>query len=174
MNRLVGVGLLVSAFAPMVAVLAILRFHELGIFAWLVLGTCGLAVLLLALVLRQVGRIQERSIVPKQVRRVDDKVLAFASSYIVPVAIAVFGKGDAVTLAGAAALVVLLAVIYVRGQMYHLNPTLAVAGWRLYEVTATNETVTMLLTRRTYLSQTQVIACRYLGDYVAIQTGKAQ
>lgn len=89
-----------SAFAPMVAVLTILRFHQLGIFAWIVLGVCVLAVLLLALVLGQVGRIQERSIVPKQVRRRDDKVLAFASSYIVPVAIAAFGKDDAVTLGG--------------------------------------------------------------------------
>lgn len=174
MNRLVGVGLLVSAFAPMVAVLTILRFHQLGIFAWILLGVCALAVLLLALVLGQVGRIQERSIVPKQVRRCDDRVLAFASSYIVPVAIAAFGKDDAVTLVGAAALVVLLAVIYVRGQMFHLNPTLAVAGYRLYEVTETNETVTMLLTRRTYLAQTETIACRFIGDYVAIQTGNSQ
>lgn len=65
-------------------------------------------------------------------------------------------------------------MIYVRGQMFHLNPTLAVAGYRLYEVTETNETVTMLLTRRTYLAQTQMIACRFIGDYVAIQTGKSQ
>ena len=174
MNRLVGVGLLASAFAPMVAVLAILKFHQLGHLAWLVLGICALAVLLLALVLRQVVGIQERTVAPKQVKRADDKVLAFVSSYLVPVDIAAFGKDDTVTLAGTAALVVLLAVIYVRGQMYHLNPTLAVAGYRLFEVTETNETVTLLLTRQTYLSQTQTIACRYIGDYVAIQTGDSK
>jgi len=83
MHRLVGVGLLASAFAPMVAVIAILRFHQLGPLVWIVLAVCALAVLLLALVLRQVARIQQRSIAPKQVKRVDDKVLAFASTYIV-------------------------------------------------------------------------------------------
>jgi len=103
-----------------------------------------------------------------------DLSATFLRAASLPVAIAAFGKDDAITLAGTAALVMLLAVIYVRGQMYHLNPTLAVAGYGLYEVTETNETVTMLLTRRTYLAQTQPIACRYIGDYVAIHTGDAK
>ena len=39
------------------------------------------------------------------------------------------------TIVATSALVAILALIYVRAGLYHLNPTLAVLGFRLYEVT---------------------------------------
>ena len=69
----------------------------------------------------------------------------------------------------AIALVLLLVVIYVRAGMYHLNPTLAVLGYRLYKVTAASGAVTMLLTKTRHIPQQGVVQCRYLGDDVAIQ-----
>jgi hypothetical protein len=171
MKRVVAVGMLSSAFAPLIGLLAVIQAPSLGRGIYVVFAVCALSLLLLAIVLREVARIQEVAIRPKQVRRADEKVLAFASSYIVPVAIAAFGKGDAATLAGTLALVVFLAFIYVRGEMYHLNPTLAICGYHLYEVTATNDTVTMVLSRKAHLPQTEVIRARSIGEYVAIQTG---
>jgi hypothetical protein len=52
-------------------------------------------------------------------------------------------------------LVAVLALIYVRAGLYHLNPTLAIIGFRLYEVTAVNGAVTMLLTKSGYIASTR-------------------
>lgn len=83
--------------------------------------------------------------------------------------ITLLGESTAPTIAATSALVALLAVIYVRAGLYHLNPTLAVLGFRLYEVTAVNGVVTMLLTRSSHIAQHRPLECRYLGDDVAIQ-----
>ena len=172
MTKLVGFGLLTSAFAPMVALLAVLRFAELGWAAGVLLAACALSLALLGLVLHQVQDIQNRVIESKTVRRADERVLGFTASFIVPVVVAVFGQSSATTLIATVGLVLFLALIYVRGGMFHLNPTLAILGYRLYEVTAQNDTVTMLLTRATHLPQSGDIEGRYLGDDVAIQIGE--
>ena len=169
----VGGGLLASAFAPVVALVVIVRLPDFGSVGWVVLGLCGLAVLLLALVLRSVKRVQSRTIQTKTVRQADESVLAFTSSYVVPVVVAAFAGDSIPSLAAAGGLVVLLAIIYVRAGLYHLNPTLAIFGYRLYEVTTTNETVTMLLSRTRHIPQAGHLKCRYLGDNVAIQIGDA-
>jgi hypothetical protein len=105
------------------------------------------------------------------VRRADERVLAFTSTYLVPLVVALFGGAGTATVVGTSAVVVLMATIYVRAGLYHLNPTLALAGYRLYEVTATNGAVTMVLTRARHLHQEGRLACRFVADDVAIQMG---
>lgn len=51
-------------------------------------------------------------------------------SYVLPVLVAAFGD-EAITLVATCGLVALLALIYVQGQLLHLNPTLVVLGYRL-------------------------------------------
>lgn len=161
--------LLASAFAPIVAVLAMLRWHDLGAAAKYVVGACVLALALLAVVLSRLTHIQTHSVETKTVRRADDRVLAFASSYVVPAAVAVIGGMSAAATLGSFVLIGFLALVYVRAGLYHLNPTLAIVGFRLYEVTATNDTVTMLLTRRQRMTQSGVINCRYIAADIAFE-----
>ena len=88
MKWMTGVGLLASAFAPLVAVLALVRLNQLGWAGWVILAACVLAMLFLALVLASVARIQERAVVSVSVRHADERVIAFTSSYLVPVVVA--------------------------------------------------------------------------------------
>jgi len=168
MKGIVATGLLVSAFAPLLALIAILKVPALGWVSWGILAGCLLSLVLLWLVLRALARVQSRAVESVRVRSADEKTLAFASSYIVPVVLALLGHNLA-ALVATIALVLLLVVIYVRGELYHLNPTLAVIGFRLYEVTAASGVVTMVLSRSRHLAQQGVVECRYLGDNVAIQ-----
>jgi hypothetical protein len=138
---------------------------------WAILAACGLSMLLLRLVLRQLSTVQSRTVMSRTVRRADERVLAFAQTYVVPVVIVAFGRNDLPTLIGTLGLVAFLGWIYVRAGPYHLNPTLALVGYRLYRVTAGNDTETMLLTREKHLPQAGRIECRFLGDDVAIQLG---
>jgi hypothetical protein len=168
MKGIVGAGLLVSAFAPLLALIAILKVPTLGWVSWAILAGCLLSLVLLWLVLRSAARLQARPVELAEVRRADESVLGFTSSYVVPVVVTLFSD-DIASLVATIALVLLLVVIYVRAGLYHLNPTLAVMGFRLYEVTATSGAATMVLSRSRHLPQQGVIECRYLGDDVAIQ-----
>ncbi|UNX54033.1 hypothetical protein MF406_13920 [Georgenia sp. TF02-10] len=171
MKWLTGVGLLASAFAPLVAVLALVRMNQLGWAGWVILGTCLVAVLFLALVLASVAKIQERTVVSTSVRHADERVLAFTSSYLVPVVVAAFAPPEVATLVATLVLLALMVVIYVRASLYHLNPTLAVIGFRLYEVTTENGTIVMLLTRRRHIPQRGSVRGRYLSENIAVQWG---
>lgn len=168
MKAIVGAGLLASAFAPLLALIAILKLPTLGWVSWAILAGCLLSLALLWLVLRGVARLQPRPTESLEVKRADESVLGFASSYIVPVVVALFSD-DIASLVATIALVLLLVVIYVRAGLYHLNPTLAVVGFRLYEVTAANGTIKMVLSKSRYLPQQGVVESRYLGEDVAIQ-----
>jgi hypothetical protein len=83
--------------------------------------------------------------------------------------VAIFGESGPPTIIATSALMAFLALIYVRAGLYHLNPALAVLGFRLYEVTAVNGAVTMLLSRSRHIAQHGLLECRYLGEDVAIQ-----
>jgi hypothetical protein len=168
MKGIVGGGLLASAFAPLLALIAILKLSTLGWVSWAILAGCLLSLVLLWLVLRSVAQLQPRPVESVEVRRADESVLGFTSSYIVPVVVALFSD-DIASLVATIALVLLLVVIYVRAGLYHLNPTLAVVGFRLYQVTASGGTVSMVLSRSRHIPQRGVVECRYLSDDVAIQ-----
>lgn len=171
MKWLTGVGLLASAFAPLVAVLALVRINQLGWAGWVILGACVAAVLFLALVLASVAKIQERTVVSTSVRHADERVIAFTSSYVVPVVVAAFAPPEVPALIATLVLLVLMVIIYVRAGLYHLNPTLAVLGFRLYEVTTENGTVVMLLTRARHIPQRGNVPGRYLSENVVVQRG---
>jgi hypothetical protein len=171
MTRVVGFGLLASAFAPLVALLAVLRIDALGWLGWAILGASIAVTFLLFLVLRSLAGIQTRSVDTTTVRREDERVLGFTSGYVVPVVVALYGASGPATVVATTALVVLLALIYVRAGLYHLNPVLAVLGFRLYAVTAVNGQVIMLLSRDRHIPQHGSLQCRYLGEDVAIQLG---
>lgn len=168
-RALIGLGLLGSAFAPLAALITALQWDQLGWLRWPICAACAMTVLLLFAVIRATRSAYPDTIQADQVRACDEQVFAFASGYVVPVLVAGFAEDDRVTLYASGALVVLLATIYVRGQMYHLNPTLAVFGLRLYEVTATNGTVTMLLSHRRHIEQDATLTCWPVGDHAAIE-----
>lgn len=174
MTRLVGAGLLASAFAPLVLLLAVLRLPDLQVWGWVLIAGSVAAMLLLVGVLRTLARVQQRHLESTTVRHADESVLKFTSTYLVPAVVVTFGGQSWATSVATGGLVVLLAVVYVRGALYHLNPVLALAGFRLYEVTDRSGRPTMLLTRADHLPQAGVIRCRLLAGDTAIQLRRDQ
>lgn len=165
----VSVGLLLSAFAPLAAALAVVLGEVWG--PW-VAGSVAVVVLALAVgflagVLRTLGRMQVHRLDPSSVRAKDRDVVSFYSSWVVPVGAGLLAR-DALQAAVAAALALLLAVIYVRGRLFYLNPLLTLLGYRLYEVTATNGTQLMVLSRRAHLPQREALRVTYVGDTCAL------
>ena len=161
-------GLLLSAFAPVVAAVVLARLPDLGWWAWVIVAACVMAVLLLLAVLAARGRRQPEPLTARQVRRADERVVQFTSSYLAPIVVAVLVTAPGPALAATGLVILLLALIYVRAGLFHLNPVLAV-WFRLYEVTATNNTVVYLLTPARHVPQSAPLQCHFLTDDVAIQ-----
>ena len=166
----VGAALLASAFAPLLVVLALVQqpFGGGPGDAVLVVG-CALLLLVPAGVLRALRTVQQVTVTSVAVRRRDADVLAFVGSYLVPVAIASFAGDDRGRLAGIGVLLLVLAVVYVRGQLFHLNPVLAMMGYGLYEVTRDSEEVVMVLTRRRHVPQRGELRGVRLADGVLVE-----
>lgn len=162
-----GLGLLASAFAPLIAVLAVVRWADLGVWAWILLGLCALSLLWLWAILASTARLQVHVVRTRAVKSADENVMRFTYSYLVPVIVAVFAPPSLPSLVGEVMLVVLSAVIYVRGGLFHLNPTLSVLGWRTCEVTAASGEPFWLLTRAGHLPQQGEVAVRRLSASVA-------
>lgn len=167
-RSLVGGSLLASAFSPLLAVM-VLIVRPGG--AWM---TSALVVAVLApvpvllLVLRALSRLQETRLHSQQTRSRDTDVIGFVSSYVLPLA-AVILAGEGVRDAATLLLLAFVALIYVRAGLFHLNPTLTILGYRLYEVVQENGAAVMLLTRARHLPQQGDIDARRLADGVLIQ-----
>jgi hypothetical protein len=94
----------------------------------------------------------------------DSDVLAYIASYLVPFATVDAHSGR--QQAAVAIFMVLVAVLYVRMQLFYINPVLALLGYRIYQVdTAAGTPVTLLCRRRFVPPGTDVYAVR-LGEYV--------
>ncbi len=168
-RSLVGGALLASAFSPLLAVMVLLA--ALGGEPWLtaVLMAVALAPIgILALVLRALWRVQATRLRTTRVRARDLDVLGFVSSYVLPVAVALFA-GETREDVASLLLLGLLAVVYVRAGLYHLNPALTLLGYRLYEVEQDNGAAVMVLTRERHLPQRGDLDARRLADGVLIQ-----
>lgn len=167
-RSLVGGSLLASAFSPLLAVM-VLIVRPGGV--WMT-GALLVAVLapipVLVLVLRALRQVQETRLHTRQTRSRDQDVIGFVSSYVLPLAAVILaseGVRDAATLL----LLGFVAVIYVRAGLFHLNPTLTLLGYRLYEVVQDNGAAVMVLTRGRHLPQHGEMDARRLADGVLIQ-----
>lgn len=168
-----GFGLFASAFSPVLVALALVTTPFDSVLPDLLLViACAAPALVVGVTLRAARRLQDNRVRYVKVSRVDRDVLAFMASFVLPIATAFFAV-DAARWAATGVLLALLIVVYVRGQLYHLNPVLSVLGFRLYEVESDAGTVVTVLSRRRSLPEGSVLARRF-SDELYIDLGRQQ
>lgn len=144
----VATGLFASAFSPVLVALALVTTPFAVWWADAALVTlCAAPALLVPLALRSARRVQATRLRFARVRRTDRDVLAFMASFVLPIASAFFAV-DAAKWAATGVLLALLMVVYIRGQMFHLNPVLTALGYRSFEVESVDGVVVSVLSRR--------------------------
>lgn len=147
---LLGLGLLASAFSPLLVTLVLVLRPFAELWQNLVLaGALALPMLVLALVLAAARRLPDERIQVRSSTPRDSDVLSFMGSSLVPIAVALFTPDDQ-RLVAMALLLVLLVAVYVGAELYWLNPLLSVAGFRIHQVVndENGETVVVLTRRR--------------------------
>jgi hypothetical protein len=99
----------------------------------------------------------------------DGDTLAYIAAYLVP-----FAAVTATTTREQLALgvfVFLVALLYVRAELFYINPLLAAVGYRLFQVATPSGASVVLLSRRRFLKSGSTVNARRLSDYVYWEAG---
>lgn len=167
MQIVLGLALLASAFAPVVGISAIASAGGSNCTSWAILGVCALFGTFPLLVIKRIQTLQTDVIQTTNVCPADERVLAFTTTYLIaPVTAAVLKPGE---FWSSGLTIVFIAFVYIRGGLYYLNPSLALLGYRLFEVTTDNGSKLMVLSKRRHLPQKGLIIVRHFSNNSAIQ-----
>jgi hypothetical protein len=155
----------VSSFSPLFAVFALLDSLGSGSIA----RACGVVAVIGAIIPLAVVPIVRHRISPttlvvtsSQIR--DGDTLAYIATYLVPfAAVQASSSRERVALA---IFVVMIAVIYIRSELFYINPFLAIVGYRLFQVTTPKGSSVVLIARRKFLAADTVVHARRISAYV--------
>jgi hypothetical protein len=131
-NGVARLILFLSAYAPLLALFAILNsFHRVWA-AWVCAGVAMLALAALFGFWRTARRVSAEELQVVRVSRRDEDVLTFFVTYVVPFAIAPTDS-DRVALA-LLFFLALIGLLYLRAGMFRVHPVLLLCGLHLYEL----------------------------------------
>lgn len=167
MTILAQFALFLSSYAPLFGVFALLDSFGPG---WPTLVCVVLALLgpvVLAIVFAAAQRLAPQSLRVEASQTRDGDALAYVATYLVPFAAITATTGRA---RGALALFfALIAVLYVRAELFYVNPLLAVVGYRLFQVTTPTGSSVVLLSKRHFMRPGITVSARRLSDYVYLE-----
>lgn len=164
MTAFAQLALFLSSYSPLFAVFALLNSFGSGWPSWLCLGVAALGLLLPALIFLIARRLAPQALQVESSQIRDGDALAYIATYLVP-----FAAITATTARERGALglfVFLVAVLYVRSELFYINPLLALVGYRLFQVATPAGASVVLLTRRRFLRSGIDLKARRLSDYV--------
>jgi hypothetical protein len=164
MTALAQSMLFLSSFSPLFAVFALLDSFGEGWPSVACVGLAGVGLVLPIIVLRAARRIARQALNIESAQVRDGDALAYIATYVVP-----FAATTATTARARAALglfVGLIAILYIRSELFYINPLFALAGYRLFQVTTPAGASVVLLTHRRFVSSNTTVEARRLGNYV--------
>ncbi len=157
-------ALFLSSYSPLFAVFALLDSFGSGWPTRVCLGVAVVGLLLPVLIFLIARRLAPQSLRVESSQIRDGDALAYIATYLVP-----FAAITATTARERGALglfVFLIAELYVRSELFYINPLLALVGYRLFQVATPAGTSVVLLTRRRFLRSGIDLKARRLSDYV--------
>lgn len=170
----IGIGLLASAFSPLLVALVLVAQPLPGV-SWNVglAVLAGLPAVLLVVVIAAARSLPRERLEIRTATPRDVDLLSFMSSYLVPIAVALFAP-DALRLAATVILLLLLMAVYLSAEMYYLNPLLAAAGYRPYQVVDESGTTVTLLTRRRAVPNASHLDARLIAPSIYLELGSTR
>jgi hypothetical protein len=138
--------LFLSSYFPLAMIFAAQFFWSgYTALAWISIGIGLAGVLGVILLLSSARRLQPHSVVVKSSTRIDSEAMSYIVSYLLPFII--LPSCDTGSGIGLGIFLVMLCVLYVNSGMIHINPTLNLVGWHVYDVTLDNDDSCTLVTR---------------------------
>lgn len=163
MSVLAQALLFLSSYSPLLGVFALLDTFGAGAPSIVCTVLAGLGLILLPMLF--VDRTTApHSLQVTSARPRDGDVLAYIASYLVP-----FASVNASSTRQQAAVgifIALIAVLYVRTQMFYVNPILALVGYRIFEVASAGGTPIVLICRRRFIAPDTTVRAIRISDYI--------
>lgn len=167
MTALTQSVLFLSSYAPLFGVLALLDTFGRGWPSIICLGLMVAGIVAPAGLLAIGERLQPQTLRVSTARARDADVVAYIVSYLVPFA---FQPGSTTRQQAALGVFFLLvAVLYVHAELFYINPLLALAKYRLYEVVTPRGASVVVLTKRRFIRPETSMTARRLSDYVYVE-----
>lgn len=164
MTAVAQFALFLSSYSPLFAVFAILDSFGSGWPTKVCIGIAILGLLLPVVVVLVAKRLAPQALRVESSQVRDGDALAYIATYLVP-----FAAITATTARQRGALglfVFLIAVLYVRSELFYINPLLALVGYRMFQVATPSGSSVVLLTRRRFLRSGIDLSARRLGNYI--------
>lgn len=150
-SKLVRPALFLSAYTPLLVLLAVLRSFGSDWSSYVCGGLAGLGLLGTWAYWRTALASQSDWLVATRNRGKDGDVLNFFITYVVPFAAAPLT--DTRARVGLVLFVAFVGALYLRAGLYHVHPLLLLVGYHLYEVELADGSSIGLLTKRSFLPQ---------------------
>ena len=157
--------LFLSSYFPLSLILFVLliKTHWQAAVILLAIGLVSLTVLLLYLwSLRNTAPMR---VMVAAVQRRDRDVMAYLTGYVIPFLAVPFNGWDRGI--GLALFFGVIGVLYIKSNLIHVNPMLAILGYRLYEITLQDGGVHALITKQRVVRQEALWVAK-VGDDILI------
>lgn len=142
-NSFARLCLFLSSYLPLGLVVAVLYWDKQRVFGLGVLSVCLVGLLGALLFLRGANKSAALTIGVTKLQRKDSEAMAYIVSYIVP--FLAFPEDSWQKWTAMAIFFLVLAVLYVRSDMIHINPILNLFGYYIFEATLQDgETVALI------------------------------
>ncbi|WP_165688118.1 hypothetical protein [Mycobacteroides abscessus] len=157
-----------SSYAPLLVLLAVLGTWP----CWWVRGGFLIAALICCVAVWAFFRFAVRSQSSRryavyQAKPREGEALKFFSSYVVPFFVAITAGSNARW--GLLVYLILLSLLYIRGDLYFTNPLIALFGYRVFELTGEDRTLRIVISKRWHIQPGMAIRLISLGGYVYIE-----
>jgi hypothetical protein len=159
--------LFLSSYAPLWVIFGILGTFGTGIPSIAFYALAGLSATALALFMKAAVA---RAPIPLKIARVrprDYDAISYIVTYLLPFLGGDFSHAKARVALGV--LLIVIGVLYVRANLFYVNPLLSLVGYRLFELETSGNRVLVMLTRRRYVPHDVDLEARPLNEYVFLE-----
>lgn len=166
-RALVGGVLFLSSFAPLLVVFGLLNSFGSDEASYVCYALAVFAIAALLASLRTWRKLGTTDAVVVRVRPRDSDVIAYVATYIVP--FAALGAQSWQQRSALLGFFLLVGILYVRADLFYVNPLLAISRFKLYEVETESGRVMLIITKRKFIGTGLTLHLHTLTDYVFLE-----
>lgn len=159
--------LFLSGYLPLFIIMTFKYYKVIGIISIIPIIIGIIATLWIPVFFWYTKKIAPHRIVVETVQRKDSEVIAYIFTYVLP-----FLNPDIKdlwNLFGLLIFFIVLLILYVNSNMIHINPTLNIFGFHIYEISTDEKIVQSILTRKNRLIRGTNLNVVTVGDDILVE-----
>ncbi len=162
--------LFISSYFPLLIIITLQNWKSYGV--WSLIPACigAISLIGLAAFLHFVSTTSPRIQQVVQVQRKDAEVMAYIVSYVFPFLGLNFD--DPMNVISLGIFFVILGIIYINSNMIHINPTLNIFGYHIYEIETPSESTQTVISRKGRLIRGEKLNVVVIGDNLLMERDK--